>query len=194
MNPTEKNADLEMCVTGNFSHDDTEKIATRALTPDAKTRRKAQYRRLSETTMAKWFTESLDFLASESVMWKKVVQCTNEVDSLISYMLRFFAQHQMDRRHSVSKILCFSRVNGQTKALRWTLVVVTGIITALIGCFVMFNNLFLAHWKYETVYEFLDNGHMVEAYFSYLGLSLTFASIAWLCCWKFPQAAESGTP
>ena len=115
--------------------------------------------------------ESLDFTDMESMAWRK-------------HQFRRFFQN---KGH-------FWTTSKNATFWRWVLVITTGILIGLVGCFVSVLTEVLTSWKLESCYKLLEEGEMGATFFAYQFLSMFLVLISGaLCCWA-PPAAGSGIP
>ena len=115
--------------------------------------------------------ESFDFNDVESMMWRK-------------HQFRRFFQ---SKGH-------FWTSSRNTTAWRWTLVILTGLLTAFTGGFVAIFTEVLTRWKLESCYSLMLSRQFGAAFFAYQFLSLFLSLCAGVLCWFQPAAAGSGIP
>jgi chloride channel 7 len=77
---------------------------------------------------------------------------------------------------------------------KWSLVVLTGLLVALVGGFVAVFTEALTAWKLESCYELMDEGRHGAAFFAYQFISMFLVLCAGALCWREPAAAGSGIP
>lgn len=114
--------------------------------------------------------ESLNFEDLQSIVWRK------------HQAVRYFQDR--DNWWTSSR---------RTTALKWTLVVITGVIIACIGAFVQVVTLQLNDAKFNLVYSYINiHNNFTNAFFSLLGVSVLLAFVAGLLCCIQPEAAGGG--
>lgn len=117
---------------------------------------------------------------------------TVSVVGLIAALLHYCIQHQF-RRFFQSKGH-FWTSSRNTTAWRWTLVILTGLLTAFTGGFVAIFTEVLTEWKLESCYKLMEEKNFGGAFFAYQFFSLFLVLCAGLLCWREPAAAGSGIP
>lgn len=115
--------------------------------------------------------ESFDFTDVESMMWRK-------------HQFRRFFQNK-------GRLWTSSR---STTAWRWLLVILTGLLVGVTGCFVSVLTSALMKWKLDSCYQLVDAGNFGGAFFAYQFLSMFLVLCAGALCWWEPAAAGSGIP
>ena len=115
--------------------------------------------------------ESFDFTGVESLSWRK---------------------HQF-RRYFQTKGSFFDSTRI-TSFWTWSLVVITGLLTAVTGGFVAIFTDALTDWKLESCYKLMEQGDHGAAFFAFHFMSLFLVLGAGILCWWEPAAAGSGIP
>lgn len=123
----------------------------------------------TSSSLPKVKVESLDFVDSESVIWRK---------------------HQL-MRYSMS-LNTFFTPNRKATIYKWALVILLGVIVGLLGVLVLYTVRSLTKLKFDSMNYYVDREEFARAFFTYLGISIGFAVTAGVICIIEPSAAGSG--